>query len=124
LPLPWFRRKQRQSSATIATPFTELAPEKLPLEKEALIFRTVQESLRNVVKHANADHVTVRIAVDDGLATAEVADDGRGFTPNGSADREHMGLGLLSDLAQEAGGRLNVSSAPGEGTKVRLEVPA
>jgi ribonuclease G len=35
LPLPWFRRKQRQSSATIATPFTELAPEELPLEKEA-----------------------------------------------------------------------------------------
>ena len=96
----------------------------LPLEKEALIFRTVQESLRNVVKHANADHVTVRIAVDDGMATAEVADDGRGFTPNGSADREHMGLGLLSDLAEEAGGRLDVSSAPGEGTKVRLEVPA
>ncbi len=35
MPLPWFRRKQRQSSATIATPFTELAPEELPLEKEA-----------------------------------------------------------------------------------------
>jgi hypothetical protein len=36
LPLPWFRRKQRQSTATIATPFTELAPEELPLgEKEA-----------------------------------------------------------------------------------------
>jgi signal transduction histidine kinase len=57
------------------------------------------------------------------MATAEVADDGRGFTPNGSGDREHMGLGMLSDLAQEAGGSLKVSSAPGEGTKLRLEVP-
>lgn len=96
----------------------------LPPEKEALIFRTVQEALRNVVKHADAEHVSVRIDVDDGIATAEVADDGRGFAPNGSTDREHMGLGLLADLAEEAGGRLDVSSAPGEGTKLRLEVPA
>jgi two-component system, NarL family, sensor kinase len=95
----------------------------LPPEKDALIFRTVQEGLRNVAKHADAEHVTVRIQVNHGLATAEVADDGRGFHPNGSADREHMGLGLLSDLATEAGGRLQVSSGPGAGTKLRLEVP-
>jgi two-component system, NarL family, sensor kinase len=96
----------------------------LPLEKDALIFRTVQEGLRNVAKHANADHVTVRIKVTNGLVTAEVADDGRGFTPNGFGDREHMGLGLLSDLAEEFGGRLDVKSAPGAGTQLRLEVPA
>ena len=92
-------------------------------EREALIFRTVQEGLRNVAKHAEADHVTVRVRVNDGLATAEVADDGRGFTPNGSPDREHMGLGLLTDLAEEAGGRLAVESRPGAGTTLRLEVP-
>jgi two-component system, NarL family, sensor kinase len=96
----------------------------LPLEKEALIYRTVQEALRNVAKHADANHVTVRVQVAGGMATAEVADDGRGFTPNGFGDREHMGLGMLSDLAEEAGGRLQVSSAPGAGTKLRLEVPA
>jgi two-component system, NarL family, sensor kinase len=96
----------------------------LPPEKEALIFRTVQEGLRNVAKHAEADHVTVRIQVDRGLATAEVVDDGRGFVPNGFGDAEHMGLGLLSDLAQEAGGRLDITSEVGAGTKLRLEVPA
>ena len=95
----------------------------LPPEKDALLFRTVQEGLRNVSKHAGADHVTVRIQVRDGIATAEVADDGRGFAPNGSGDRGHMGLGLLADLAEEAGGRLVVSSEPGAGTKLRLEVP-
>jgi signal transduction histidine kinase len=96
----------------------------LPLEKEALIFRTVQEGLRNVAKHANADHVTVRVQVRNGMATAEVADDGEGFTPNGSGGREHMGLDLLSDLAEEAGGNLAIESRPGAGTKLRLEVPA
>jgi signal transduction histidine kinase len=95
----------------------------LPPEKDALLFRTVQEGLRNVAKHAGADHVSVRIQVNDRVATAEVADDGRGFTPNGFGDREHMGLGLLSDLAEEAGGRLAVESRPGAGTTVRLEVP-
>jgi two-component system NarL family sensor kinase len=95
----------------------------LPPEKEALIFRTVQEGLRNAAKHANADHITVRVAVNDGVATALVADDGRGFTPNGGGGREHMGLGMLSDLAEEEGGRLRVSSEPGAGTKLELEVP-
>jgi signal transduction histidine kinase len=96
----------------------------LPLEKEALIFRTVQEGLRTVAKHANADHVTVRVQVGNGIATAEVADNGQGFTPNGSGGREHMGLDLLSDLAEEAGGRLAIESRPGGGTMLRLEVPA
>jgi signal transduction histidine kinase len=95
----------------------------LPLEKDALLFRTVQEGLRNVAKHADAHHVTVRVQVENGIAVAEVADDGRGFTPNGSNGREHMGLDLLSDLAEEAGGRLAVESQPGAGTRLRLEVP-
>jgi two-component system, NarL family, sensor kinase len=97
----------------------------LPPEKEALIFRTVQEALRNVAKHAEAKHVTVRVEVRDGVATAVVADDGRGFTPNGApGDRQHMGVSMLRDLAEEAGGRLSVASAPGQGTTLTLEVPA
>jgi two-component system NarL family sensor kinase len=95
----------------------------LPPEKDALIFRTVQEGLRNVAKHADAAHVTVRVHVQNGTASAEVTDDGRGFTPNGSLGREHMGLELLADLAEEAGGRLAVESQPGAGTRVKLEVP-
>lgn len=97
----------------------------LPHEKEALIFRTVQEGLRNAAKHARASHVEVHVDVERGRATAVVADDGRGFDPRDTAngDDAHMGLGMLSDLAQEAGGRLSVSSAPGEGTRLELEVP-
>src|SRR3954451_21672797 len=56
----------------------------LPLEKDALIFRTVQEGLRNVAKHADANHVTVRIEVKNGMATAEVVGDGRRCTPKSS----------------------------------------
>jgi signal transduction histidine kinase len=98
----------------------------LPHEKEALIFRTVQEGLRNAAKHAHAEHVEVQVAVSDHVATAVVSDDGRGFDPERSGNgggEAHMGLELLSDLAEEAGGRLKVSSSPGRGTQLRLEVP-
>jgi signal transduction histidine kinase len=99
----------------------------LPHEREALIFRTVQEGLRNAAKHAEAEHVEVHVAVDRDTATAVVSDDGRGFdtehSGNGGDEESHMGLEMLSDLAEEAGGRLRVRSSPGAGTQLRLEVP-
>jgi two-component system, NarL family, sensor kinase len=98
----------------------------LPQDKEALIFRTVQEGLRNAAKHAEADNVEVHVSVDRDHATAIVSDDGRGFDPEHSEngdDQAHMGLELLSDLAHEAGAQLQVTSKPGEGTRVKLEVP-
>ena len=102
-----------------------VSPE-LPQQTEALIFRTVQEGLRNATKHAHPSHVEVHVSVGDETATATVSDDGTGFDAaderNGGGD-EHMGLRLLSDLARDAGGELHVQSAPGEGTRLTLEVP-
>lgn len=95
----------------------------LPPAKDALIFRMVQEGLRNVAKHADAKHVKVSVEVDEQVARAVVEDDGRGFSRNGSSGREHMGLSLLTDLAEEAGGRLTIDSRPGQGTRLILEVP-
>jgi signal transduction histidine kinase len=99
----------------------------LPARSEQLVFRVAQEAMRNVAAHAAARHVALRLAIDAGSATLEVRDDGRGFDPAALAGRReqgHMGLQLLADLAEDAGGALEVSSAPGEGTTVRLEVPA
>jgi two-component system, NarL family, sensor kinase len=99
----------------------------LPAGSEQLVFRVAQEAMRNVAAHAAARHVALRLAIDDGSAMLEVRDDGRGFDPSALAGRReqgHMGLQLLADLAEDAGGALEVSSAPGDGTTVRLEVPA
>ncbi|HXJ64926.1 MAG TPA: ATP-binding protein, partial [Actinomycetota bacterium] len=94
---------------------------------EAVVFRTAQEALRNVQNHAAADGVEVRLLGGaDGTLVLTVEDNGRGFTPDEadrSGERGHMGLALLAALAEEAGGVLDVDSAPGEGTTVRLEVP-
>jgi signal transduction histidine kinase len=95
----------------------------LPPEIEAIFFRATQEALRNVVKHADARRVAVGVTRRDGVATLQVVDDGIGFDLAGQADGGHFGLRLLGDLVQEAGGELDVESAPGRGTTVRVEVP-
>jgi signal transduction histidine kinase len=93
----------------------------LPESVETLLYRCAQESLRNVVLHSKASHVDVRVELEDGLARLTVADDGEGFEL--PAEEGHFGLRLLGDLARESGGRLDVRSSPGAGTKVRIEAP-
>ncbi len=95
-------------------------------EVEQLVFRTAQEALRNVLRHAAATSVAVRAAEHDGTLHLLVEDDGRGFRP-GESGRGlaggHLGLTFLEDRAAAVGGRLIVDSAPGRGTRVLLEVP-
>jgi signal transduction histidine kinase len=95
---------------------TRLAP-----ALETLFYRCAQEAVRNVVTHADASHMTIRIEQDDELARLIVEDDGRGFEQPGKDG--HLGLRVLADLADEAGGRLEVTTAPGKGVRVRIEVP-
>jgi two-component system NarL family sensor kinase len=91
---------------------------------EALFFRVAQEAIRNSVKHAGAKHVRVSVEADDGRTRLEVDDDGRGFDPATAGGDGHFGLRSIEDLVREAGGRLQVDSAPGEGARVSVEVDA
>jgi two-component system NarL family sensor kinase len=100
--------------------------EEPPIGVARLIYRTVQESLRNVIAHAGASTVRITVAVADGTARAEVVDDGAGFdveAARAAAAGGHVGLLGITDLVQDAGGRLDVESAPGAGTTIRIEVP-
>jgi two-component system NarL family sensor kinase len=96
-------------------------------EQEALIYRVAQEAVRNVIAYADAGEVHVELTVTDGLARLVVSDNGRGFDP---AIREqrlaegHLGLSLAEELARQSGGRLQISSSEGAGTRVELEVPS
>jgi signal transduction histidine kinase len=99
----------------------------LPPDTETLLYRGAQEALRNVTRHARAHNVDVSVARSNGSVRLEVSDDGVGFSPRTSMERRsagHVGLHLLGELATDAGGSFDVVSAPGEGTRVRLEVPA
>lgn len=88
----------------------------------SLVLRAAQEALRNVLRHAHASDVTVRLRVEGDELVLEVADDGSGFGP-GAGRRDSMGLRLLGGLAEAQGGVLDVTSAPGVGTTVVLRLP-
>ncbi|HET6847819.1 MAG TPA: ATP-binding protein [Gaiellales bacterium] len=99
---------------------------RLPTEVEQLVFRAAQEALRNAGSHAGAGHVDLDVHTTDTAVTLRVRDDGRGFDAADAAARRsegHLGLSMLRDLSEAAGGRLRVDSAPGTGTTVELEVP-
>ena len=106
----------------------DVAPDlSLPEDVEALLFRGAQEALRNVATHAAARRVSVSVHADGRVATLEVRDDGVGFDVDALVARRaegHLGLGLLSELARDAGGGVDIRSEPGEGTTIRMEVPS
>lgn len=89
-------------------------------ETTALLWRVAQESVRNVVKHAQAGTLRIKVSRQGNEVTLDVVDDGRGFDVNDVASVGALGLRGLRDLVAESGDRLSVDSAPGDGSRVRL----
>jgi two-component system sensor histidine kinase UhpB len=93
----------------------------LATEVEAVIYRVAQESLTNVVRHAEAERVEVTLArADDDRLVLSVSDDGRGM-PRGASTND--GIRGMRERAVLAGGELEVTGGHGRGTTVRLHVP-
>jgi two-component system, NarL family, sensor kinase len=93
---------------------------------ERIVYRAAAEALRNVERHADANRVAVAVEERDDCVRLVVTDDGVGFGPGDRERRReegHVGLSLLEELAERAGGRLAVRSAPGDGTTFELELP-
>ena len=90
---------------------------------ELAVLRITHEAVQNALRHARAEHVIVRVTPRDGGMTVEVTDDGVGFDPDAADIRSrHLGLTSMEERARELSGRLQIHSAPGVGTTVRLEV--
>jgi two-component system NarL family sensor kinase len=95
-----------------------------PPDVAALVFRVAQEALINIARHARARHVTVAVRREDDGVELLIIDDGTGFdAPSAHRESGHFGLRVLTDLAREAGATLDLATAPGAGTAVRLRVP-
>ncbi len=91
-----------------------------PAVEEAL-FYVATEALNNVVRHANASSVRIRLASHDGRVALDVADDGQGFDP-ARVRAGGVGLGNIQTRIQELGGQVRITSAAGKGTVVSVEV--
>ena len=97
----------------------ETPPERLPEAVETAAYYVVSEALANVAKYAQASEATVRIARDNGQVVVEVRDDGIG----GADPDAGSGLRGLRDRVSALEGQLEVTSAPGQGTSIRAEIP-
>lgn len=89
------------------------------------LYRVVQEALHNVVKHAEAEMVKIKIAASPPLIQVHVEDNGKGFNPQvfleGETDEKHLGLLGMVERADILNGTFDIVSKQGEGTKIKLE---
>lgn len=94
----------------------------LPVATRLQLYRIAQEALSNIGKHSEAKYAVVQWQVEANRATLRIADDGRGFDPQRPRPG-HFGLGNMSARAREIGARHSLTSAPGEGTELRIDIP-
>lgn len=120
--LRWLVRSQGEASGIAAT--LEVGPlPALPDELQTLLFRVAQEALANVARHARADTVLVRLVAGGGQLQLQVVDDGIGHDPTAAAGSGGSGLAGMRERLRLHGGRLELHSSPGNGTRVRAVLP-
>jgi signal transduction histidine kinase len=102
------------------------APDRrFPAAFETALFRVCQEAMSNIARHAQAESVLIQLSEGEGVIRIEIEDDGRGFEPENvsHAERRHFGLMGIEERVDILGGKVKIDSAPGQGTRVHLEVP-
>jgi signal transduction histidine kinase len=98
-------------------------PSLTPVQQQE-VYRIIQEAVNNVVKHARANSVVIRLTETNAAFIVTVADNGVGFDPaQTNHERAHIGLGSMRERAEELGGTLEIAARPGAGTEVRVAIP-
>jgi signal transduction histidine kinase len=96
-------------------------PLPLPLHVGHALYHVAQEALNNILRHANAANVTLHLDYQAGQHILEILDDGCGFDPLAPGEGG-MGLGNMRQRMEQIGGRLDITSAPGQGTRIAAVV--
>jgi signal transduction histidine kinase len=115
-------RVAQRAGLTIQVDTHPLPP--IPETVKDHLFRIFQEALKNVVTHADAKQVDVRLVTEGSRLLLQIHDDGRGFSSHARTPR-HRGLGLetIIERAELLGGQASISSQVGRGTSVQVDVP-
>jgi len=100
-----------------------LGEQPFPQDSRMQVFRILQEALSNARKHARARCVQVSFTQEDHLIRMTIHDDGAGFDPTLATGEGHFGLKFMRERAEGLDATLQVESAPGEGTRVVLDIP-
>ncbi len=104
---------------------TSLPPDEFELSKDKStnLFRIVQESLTNVIRHANATRVEIRLAEKDGLLLLEVADNGKGIAKAAITNPKSFGLIGIKERVHSLGGEVDIAGTPNAGTRLFVKMP-
>lgn len=97
-------------------------PFKLEPQKEMVIYRILQESLNNAIKHSKAQHINVALKYSAGLFRLIIADDGIGFYTNIPSTELGMGLKSMQNRALLIGGEFSLQSSKNNGTSISIEL--
>jgi PAS domain S-box-containing protein len=99
----------------------------VPLEKQIILYRIFQEIMTNIAKHASASRVNIQIKLDNDLIAVTVADNGEGFDLEQlsamHAAEKGMGLAAMQERVLMLGSFLDISTRPGQGTRIHFEIP-
>ncbi|MBA2284440.1 MAG: HAMP domain-containing protein [Ktedonobacteraceae bacterium] len=101
---------------------TSIEPVSLPPEREEMLLRIAQESVSNAVRHGGARVITLVLKPATGKVELSITDDGSGFDLERSQESHGLGLRLMQERVQEAGGTLYLHTAPGEGTRISVQL--
>ncbi len=123
--LRWYGKSFKARTGIPVEVFADEHYERLPISMERELFRITQEAFNNILKHAHANQVKVTYMRSNGRIRLVISDDGDGFDPDAISDgSEKIGWGLLlmRERAHAICGKLNVSSHPGRGTSVEVDL--
>ena len=113
----------RDSTTTRIDSRIENVDDTLPAEEATHLYRICQEALSNVLRHSGARNASVTLVRDVGVVYLDMRDDGAGFDVAVATSAGGLGLNSIRERAQILGGSLEVRSAPGEGTHLRVRIP-
>ena len=87
------------------------------------LYRVVQESVNNILKHSRASRVEVRLERDVREVLLQVTDDGVGFSVDKARNKKGLGLKNITERVRMLGGRFKLVSSPGGGTRLEVTIP-
>lgn len=120
--LRWYAERHLENKG-IKVSFMADTPSIHPSMQVAM-FRIAQEAINNIARHSRASHARIEVFAQNGAITMVVEDNGQGFSMNGEhGHASKVGLVGMRERAKLLGAKLEISSTPGQGTSVRLEVP-
>src|SRR5581483_6415913 len=121
-----FMKSFRKQTGILVSLSAFAAVEQMHGDKRTVLYRVMQEALANVVRHAQASRVDIRIKKMDGVICMRIKDNGKGFQQQRVLhDKKGKRLGLLGmrERLEMVGGTFIITSTPGKGTTVLAQVP-